>query len=83
MAKEKHSVLSAVDRHAEMERVSSLITDMTIKGADSDELACAVRHSTIIFDEEKRPLHWRQSEIDNGISLLQEKYQGKNVGEAS
>jgi DNA-binding CsgD family transcriptional regulator len=56
--------------------VSNLITDMTIKGANSDELARAVRHSMVVIDSEKHHLNYKQSYIDNGIAELKKKYQG-------
>ncbi|MBQ0089495.1 MAG: hypothetical protein KBT27_09215 [Prevotellaceae bacterium] len=55
--------------------VSNLITDMTIMGADTDELARAVRHSMVVIDAEKHKLDYRQSEIDNNIQGLKDKYQ--------
>ena len=60
----------------EMGVISNLITDMTLKGATSDELARAVRHSMVVIDAEKHKLDYKQSEIDNGISSLKKKYQG-------
>ena len=60
----------------EMGKISNLITDMTIKGATSDELARAVRHSMVVIDAEKHKLDYKQSELDNGISSLKKKYQG-------
>ena len=60
----------------EMGKVSNLITDMTLKGATSDELARAVRHSMVVIDAEKHGLDYKQSEIDNGIASLKRKYQG-------
>ncbi len=60
----------------EMGKVSNLITDMTLKGATQDELARAVRHSMVVIDAEKHGLDYKQSEIDNGITLLKKKYQG-------
>lgn len=60
----------------EMGKISNLITDMTLKGADQDELARAVRHSMVVIDAEKHKLDYKQSEIDNGISSLKKKYQG-------
>ena len=60
----------------EMGKISNLITDMTIKGASTDELARAVRHSMVVIDAEKHKLDYKQSEIDNGISSLKKKYQG-------
>lgn len=61
----------------EMGKVSNLITDMTLKGATEDELARAVRHSMVVIDAEKHKLDYKQSEIDNGISSLKKKYQGR------
>lgn len=61
----------------EMGVISNLITDMTLKGATQDELARAVRHSMVVIDAEKHKLDYKQSEIDNGISSLKKKYQGR------
>lgn len=59
----------------EMGVISNLITDMTIRGADRDELARAVRHSMVVIDAEKHELNYKQSAKDNGISALKKKYQ--------
>lgn len=61
----------------EMGKISNLITDMTLKGATQDELARAVRHSMTVIDAEKHKLDYKQSEIDNNISALKKKYQGR------
>lgn len=57
--------------------VSNLITDMTIKGAVSneDELARAVKHSMVVIDCVKHELDWKKSYEENGISELIRKYQ--------
>ena len=60
----------------EMGVISNLITDMTLKGATQDELARAVRHSMVVIDAEKHKLNYKQSEADNGIAALKNKYQG-------
>ena len=60
----------------EMGKISNLITDMTLKGASTDELAAAVRHSMVVIDAEKHGLDYRKSEIDNNIAALKKKYQG-------
>ena len=60
----------------EMGKISNLITDMTLKGANEDELARAVRHSMVVIDAEKHKLNYKQSEIDNGIAELKNRYQG-------
>ena len=61
----------------EMGKISNLITDMTLKGANEDELARAVRHSMVVIDAEKHKLDYKQSEIDNGIASLKKRYQGR------
>ena len=60
----------------EMGKISNLITDMTLKGANPDELAKAVRHSMVVIDAEKHKLDYKQSEIDNHIATLKKRYQG-------
>ena len=60
----------------EMGLVSNLITDMTIKGADWDEIERAVKHSMVVIDAEKHNLDWRQSALDQGIAELKTRYQG-------
>lgn len=67
----------------EMGYVSNLITDMTIKGANDDDLARAVRHSMVVIDAEKHVLNYKQSYIDNGIAELNKTYQGRSRGGAS
>ena len=64
----------------EMGKISNLITDMTIKGASTDELARAVRHSMVVIDAEKHRLDYKQSEIDNNIKELKELYQRQPDG---
>ena len=65
----------------EMGKISNLITDMTLKQAKPSELARAVRHSMVVIDAEKHGLNYVQSEKDNGIAQLKQKYQ--NGGGAS
>lgn len=65
-----------------MGKTTNLITDMTLKGANDDELARAVRHSMVVIDAAKHDLDWRQSEKDNGIKELKKIYQAKDNGEA-
>ena len=61
--------------------ISNLITDMSLQDPKEDELARAVRHSMVIIDAEKHGLNWKQSEKDNGIEALKQKYQ-KNPSKA-
>lgn len=55
--------------------VSNLITDMTIKRANPNEIARAVKHSMVVIDAEKHNLDYKQSAIDNGINELKKRYQ--------
>lgn len=59
----------------EMGKISNLITDMTLAGANQDELARAVRHSMVVIDAEKHKLDYKKSEVDNDIAALRKKYQ--------
>ena len=59
----------------EMGKASNLITDMTIKAADEDEILRAVRYSMCVIDAEKHNLDWKRCYADNGIAELKAKYQ--------
>lgn len=60
----------------QMGQVSNLITDMTVIGAEPEELERAVRHSMVVIDSEKHYLDYRKSYKDNNIAELKQKYQG-------
>ena len=64
----------------EMGKISNLITDMTLAGANDDELARAVRHSMVVIDAEKHKLDYKASEIENDIASLRRMYQPKDNG---
>ena len=59
----------------EMGKISNLITDMTLGGASNAELVRAVKHSMVVIDAGKHKLDYKQSEVDNNIKALREKYQ--------
>lgn len=61
----------------EMGKISNLITDMTLAGAPVDELARAVKHSMVVIDAQKHKLDYKQSELDNDIQALKNRYQGR------
>ena len=61
----------------EMGVVSNLITDMTLNGANENEIARAVRHSMVVIDAAKHGLDYKQSERDNNIAALKKKWQIK------
>lgn len=73
-------------KQTEMGKVTNLINDMTVGGANLDtEIAKAVRHSMVVIDAEKHHLDYKQSYIDNDIRELKKKYQGvsEKTGEPS
>jgi predicted transcriptional regulator len=67
--------MSPRSKQLEMGNISNLITDMTIRAANPNEIARAVRHSMVVIDAEKHKLNYRQSAKDNGIKQLKDKYQ--------
>lgn len=77
----EYPIISAKNKQKQMGVVSNLITDMTLGGASSDEIARAVRHSMVVIDAEKHHLNWKKSEVDNNIEALKREYQ--NGGGAS
>ena len=54
--------------------VSNLITDMTLQGAPSNEIARAVKHSMVVIDAEKHKLNYKRSAEENGIDALMKRY---------
>lgn len=75
-----YAVMKKASVGTEMGKISNLITDMTIKGANDDEIARAVRHSMTVIDAEKHKLDYRRSYEDNDIKDLQKRYQDKGTG---
>lgn len=73
----KYKAMNDHTKQREMGVVSNLITDMTLAGANTDELARAVRHSMVVIDAEKHHLDYKQSYLDNNIAALKKKYQPK------
>lgn len=68
-------VMTSKETGIEMGKISNLITDMTLRHASTDELVRAVRHSMVVIDAEKHKLNYKQSEEDNAIEALKQKYQ--------
>ena len=69
--------ISPDTKQREMGIVSNLITDMTLRDADTEDIVKAVRHSMVVIDSEKHHLDYKQSAKDNEIELLKKKYQQK------
>lgn len=70
--------MTPYEKGLEMGKISNLITDMTIRNANTDELARAVRHSMVVIDAEKHNLDYRRSAVDNGIAALVKRYQANS-----
>lgn len=78
--------MTSPQKASEMGQISNLITDMSLKGANNEQLSRAIRHSMVVIDAEKHGLDYKQSEKDNGIRSLKEEYQdysGRKRGGAS
>lgn len=71
----KYKTMDESNVQNQMGQISNLITDMTLKGANREELNRAVKHSMVVIDAHKHNLDYKQSEIDNGIRALKENYQ--------
>lgn len=69
-------VITSSQKQQEMGKVTNLISDMTIRGANNDELSRAVRHSMVVIDSEKHNLDYKASYRDHEILNLKKKYQG-------
>lgn len=72
----KVKLISEQYMQKQMGVVSNLIMDMTIQGANPEDMAKAVRHSMVIIDSYKHKLDYQKSEKDNEISRLKKDYQG-------
>jgi DNA-binding CsgD family transcriptional regulator len=69
-------VIDSTRKQHQMGNVTNLISDMTIRGASTDELSRAVRHSMVVIDSEKHNLDFNASYRDHGIADLKRRYQG-------
>jgi predicted transcriptional regulator len=77
---EKHGGYKTITddkKQKEMGKVTNLISDMTVRGADTDHIAQAVRHSMVVIDSEKHNLDYKRSERDHNILALKKRYQGR------
>ena len=76
-------LMTKSETQKQMGVVSNLITDMTLQGAPTSEIARAVKHSMVVIDAEKHKLDYKQSEKDNGIAELKKKYQGYTLADGT
>ena len=72
----EYKLMTEGQKQNEMGKVSNLITDMTLRGANSSEITKAVKHSMVVIDAVKHHLDYKQSEADNDIQNLKDRYQG-------
>lgn len=70
-------VMTDREHGLEMGKISNLITDMTIQGANEEELCRAIKHSMVIVDAKKHHLDYKRSEQENDIEGLRKIYQPK------
>lgn len=75
--------ISSRTKNHEMGKITNLIADMTIMGADDEELLRAVKHSMVVIDSEKHHLDYKKSYKDNNIAQLKLKYRGSTTGGAA
>lgn len=62
-------------KQTQMGITTNLIADMTAQGAKESEIVRAVKHSMVVIDAEKHHLDYKQSERDNNIKGLKDRYQ--------
>lgn len=74
---ENGRVIKKDNTQKEMGKITNLITDMTIMGADDEEVARAIKHSMVVIDAGKHKLDYKRSELENDIQSLKVKYQGE------
>lgn len=60
----------------QMGMISNLITDMTLMDAPVEDIVRATKHALTIIDVAKHNLDYKESERENGIQALKDKYQG-------
>lgn len=76
-------LLSENNKQKQMGVVSNLITDMTLGGAPLSDITKAVKHSMVVIDATKHKLDYKQSEIDNDIQGLKQKWQKRTDEEGN
>ena len=70
-------------KNMNMGLATNLIADMTIKGANEEELIRAVKYSMVVIDSQKHHLDYKQAAEDFRIKDLKVKYQGNAQGGAA
>lgn len=73
----EYKIMDESEKQKQMGIVSNLITDMTLKGANFDEIAQVTKHSMVVIDAPKHKLDYKTSEAVNEIDKYKEKYQSQ------
>jgi len=73
----EYPILEKKNVNREMGIISNLISDMTLQGANEEELTRAVKHSMVVIDANKHCLDYKGSERENNINQLKATYQPK------
>ena len=71
-------LMSEKSKGRHMGEITNLITDMSIKGANPDDLARAVKYSMVVIDAPKHKLDYKRAQKELGIAELKKKYQALN-----
>ena len=78
----KNKLMSDKVKGRYMGEITNLITDMSIKGANAEDLTKAVKYSMVVIDAPKHKLDYKRAQQELGISALKARYQGENGGGA-
>lgn len=70
-------------KEMEMGKITNLISDMTMAGADYDKIARATKYSMVVIDAIKHQLNWKQAKQDYAITELYKEYTGRAGGGAT
>ncbi len=75
----KKQLMSDKAKGRHMGEITNLITDMSIKGANPEDLTRAVKYSMVVIDAPKHKLDYRRAQKDLGIAELKKRYQEKDA----
>lgn len=75
-----NQLMSDKSKGNHMGRITNLITDMSIKGANADDLTRAVKYSMVVIDAAKHKLDYKKAYKDLKIDDLKARYQPEGGG---
>lgn len=75
-----NKLLKEKSKGTEMGKITNLITDMSIKGANPEDLTRAVKYSMVVIDAPKHKLDYKRAYQDLGIDDLKKRYQSNGGG---